>query len=152
MSKHERNGKSLKELKEDSLLFWGEPLNIKNQPFNSLRRKQLLIQLKKQFKINPREWTYEVGAGEGHCHSVINKYDRVENQSGDIVNNKTGKKVIFWFDWESRCNKSEESFSKCSHSSPKECGIKFYIDHFPDNWYLATDNYKKNWINPFRNV
>ncbi len=43
------------ELELDSIAFWGEPIRIKNQPFNSIRRYQLLIQLKKQFKINPRE-------------------------------------------------------------------------------------------------
>jgi hypothetical protein len=125
---------SLIELEKDSLSFWDYPLELKGQPFNSLQRKQILIQLKRQFKINPREWRYKGDCWEGHWHEGIENNDRVEKASGSIINRRTGKELSMWLDWTSSCEKTDKTFAACSHKSPKECGIRFYIYDFGNVW------------------
>ncbi|GEM_PF-4528665 len=122
-----------KELEKDSLAFWGEPLNTPNQPFDSLRKKQLLLQLKEQFNINPREWKYKGDSSEGRTHS--SHQGAVTNCSGEIDN--LGKKVSFWYDWQSKCDKTpgSSSYTKCSNNSPEECGMKFYVDLLGELWF-----------------
>ncbi len=128
---------------KESLAFWGVKLGNPKQPFNSLRRRQILEQLKKQFGINPLDWKCDFKTGEGHWHSGVSNEDRVENDSGYIVDKK-GKKLSFCVDWESSCEATPEKFAACSHRTPKECGIKFYVAELSRTFYESSGKLRNN--------
>lgn len=126
---------------EESLSFWGEDLEIENQPYNSLRRHQILEQLKNQFAINPLEWEYVHESMEGHWLPVkAGNIDRTEDYSGYIRNKETGEEISCWYDWTSHCEEIEGAYEICNHSSTGKCKIKFYINHLGNIWYDPNGN------------
>ena len=72
-----REAKVEQYLNEDSLIFWREPLDRTLYPFSTKLRRDILVQLRNQFGVNPREWRYKAESGEGHWHYQLLFDDRV---------------------------------------------------------------------------
>jgi len=123
---------------KESLAFWGVKLDNPKQPFKSLKRRQLLEQLKKQFGLNPMEWSYKFGNGEDHWHSGVGNDDRIEDESGYIISKKGIRRDI-WLNWVASCDAKKKS-SICQHRSPEECRIKFFVEQLGDTHYDQFGN------------
>lgn len=116
-------------LEIDSVSFWRRPLNIEGQPFKSKLKRDVLIQLRKKFRRDPREYLLMINSSEGHDHISRNPQDWIENFSADIINRNSLKREDFWVDW--TCEGGED----CASFDPEECNFKGYVSEFRGRVY-----------------